>query len=165
MTNVPFKIDYNGEWFYHGTIINRKSIIKLFSSVLVIDEDGTYHLRTPVEDCLVEVEDVPFIINRVQVLNKGGEQIIIFKTNLGDKIELGKYHPLWMREKKYSGELIPYVLINKGIEARVSRNVYYDLVEHLERVKKGNKKIEGITSNKLFFPLDKKSSPGDWIKI
>ena len=83
MTNVPFKIDYNGEWFYHGTIINRKSIIKLFSSVLVIDEDGTYHLRTPVEDCLVEVEDVPFIINRVQVLNKGGEQIIIFKTNLG----------------------------------------------------------------------------------
>ena len=68
-------------------------------------------------------------------------------------------------KKKYSGQLIPYVLVNRGIEARVSRNVYYDLVEYLERVKKGNKKIEGIASNKLLFPLDQKSSPGDWIKI
>ena len=158
MTNIPFKINYNGEWFYHETLINRKSIIKLFSTILELDEDGSYHLRTPVEDCLVQVEDVPFIITSFKLINnKKGLKCFCFETNLDQKIELGPTHPLWMKKLKKSKELIPYVLFEKGISARVSRSVYYDLADFIEIKKQKNKMIKGIISNNVFFPLDRET--------
>ena len=165
MSNIPFKIDYNGEWFYHGSVINRKSIIKLFSTILVMDRDGSYHLRTPIEDCIIEVEDVPFIINTVKVVHNFGFQVIIFGTNIDEIIELGEIHPLCMKDVRNSGELIPYVLVKTGILARVSRNVYYQLVEIIETKYRENQETKGIVSNKIFFPIDRKSSTQDKIKI
>ena len=58
-------IDQHGEWYYKKSKITRKTMIKLFSTILVRDIDNTFHLRTPVEDVLVEVIDVPFIITNM----------------------------------------------------------------------------------------------------
>ena len=70
-----------------------------------------------------------------------------------------------MKDVRNSGELIPYVLVKKGILARVSRNVYYQIVEIIETKHRENQEIKGIVSNKIFFPIDRKSSTQDKIKI
>ena len=58
----PIKIKSNGEWFYKNNLIQKKALIKLFSSVLIADEKGNFFLETPAEKGAIEVEDFPFII-------------------------------------------------------------------------------------------------------
>ena len=48
--------------FRKDSKITRNSLVKLFSQILVRYNDGSYHLKTPVEDEEILVEDVPFFI-------------------------------------------------------------------------------------------------------
>ena len=68
----PIKIKSNGEWLYQNTLIKKKTLIKLFSSVLVADEKGNFYLETPAEKGKIEVEDSPFVITSfvIKGLNK-----------------------------------------------------------------------------------------------
>jgi len=45
--NLDIRIARNGTWFYLGTPIGRFELVKLFSSILKV-EDGKYFLVTPV---------------------------------------------------------------------------------------------------------------------
>ena len=155
MNKAPFFINAHCEWYYKESKITRHSMVKLFSTILVRDDDNTYHLRTPVEDVLVEVEDVPYMITEMFVTNKRNLSYICFKTNVDFSLMLGRKNPLWLEKKDNSEELIPYVLVKRGLIAKVSRPVYYQLVELLE-VKKINKILHnGLYSGKEFFVLDK----------
>ena len=64
----PIKIKSNGEWFYKNNLIQKKALIKLFSSVLIADEKGNFFLETPAEKGAIEVEDFPFIITTFDLL-------------------------------------------------------------------------------------------------
>ena len=158
MNKAPFFINAQCEWYYKESKITRYSMVKLFSTILVRDDDDTYHLRTPVEDVLVEVKDVPYMITEMFVTNKRNFSYICFKTNVDFSFILGRKNPLWLEKKDNSEELIPYVLVKKGLIAKVSRSVYYQLVELLEVKKINNTLHNGLYSGKEFFVLDKPDS-------
>ena len=61
------KIAGDGKWFYEGGEIQRKALVKLFSTVLKRDSDGIFWLETPVEKGRIEVEDAPFIATALTV--------------------------------------------------------------------------------------------------
>src|SRR5262245_47056551 len=70
----------DGTWFYRGSPIGRKPLVKLFASVLRRDDDGGYWLVTPAEKGRIEVEDVPFVAVEASITGAGHEQIVTFRT-------------------------------------------------------------------------------------
>lgn len=123
-----FRIDRDGTWFYHGSPILRKSLVKLFSTVLTRETDGSFWLVTPVERVEVTVDDAPFVVVAATQAGSGKHQCLHFQTNLGDMIEAGPEHPIWVIVNPENGQPTPYVKIRSGIEALIARTVFYDLV-------------------------------------
>ena len=158
MNEAPFLIDQYGDWYYKTSKITRLSMVKLFSTILVRDEDNTFHLRTPVEDVLVKVIDVPYIVKEMNVRQKNNLSYIYFNTNVDNCFKVGINNPLWVEKKNNSDELIPYVLVKKGLIAKISRAVYYQLVELLELKNIKSISHHGVYSGNRFFILDKPDS-------
>ena len=145
----PIKIKSNGEWLYQNTLIKKKTIIKLFSSVLVADEKGNFYLETPAEKGKIEVEDSPFVITTFAIKGLNKNQEIIFKTNIDEEIVLSKKNSLFY--KKYKQSFIPYVVIRKNINAKILRSVYYQLINKF--INKNTKKKLKIKSKGHEFTL------------
>jgi hypothetical protein len=153
------RIARDGTWFYRGSPIGRIALVKLFASVLRREPDGTYWLVTPAERGRIEVEDVPFLAVALTVQGEGREQQLIFRTNLDDIVTAGPDQPLRV-ETAASGEPTPYILVRVGLEARLTRSVFYDLVDlgSAEQIENGSQ--FGIWSQGKFFRL---GDPGpDW---
>jgi hypothetical protein len=147
-------IQRNGTWLYRGSPIGRLPLVKLFASVLERDEAGTYWLRTPAERGTVIVEDAPFVAVELEARRAGREQVLIFRTNLDDNVEAGPDHPIRLKHDAASGVPVPYIEVRGGLEARLGRSVYYQLVElGLEEEVDGRARF-GIWSKRIFFPLD-----------
>jgi|TARA_B100000795_G_C22653698_1_gene381294 hypothetical protein len=155
MKKTPFLIDEYGEWYYMGSKITRKPMVKLFSSILTKDRDNTFHLRTPVEDVLVEVIDAPYLVTSLDIVNNNNLTYISLTTNVGVQFIVGKNNPIWVEEKDSSEELIPYSLVKRGLIAKVTRPVYYELAGFLDTKNIKNIEHTGIYSGKDFFILDK----------
>ena len=155
MKKAPFLIDEYGEWYYMGSKITRKPMVKLFSSILTKDRDNTFHLRTPVEDVLVEVIDAPYLVTRLDIVNNNNLTYISLTTNVGIQFIVGKNNPMWVEEKDSSEEMIPYSLVKRGLIAKVTRPVYYELAGFLDTKNIKNIEHTGIYSGKDFFILDK----------
>lgn len=155
MKKAPFLIDEYGEWYYMGSKITRKPMVKLFSSILTKDRDNTFHLRTPVEDVLVEVIDAPYLVTSLDIVNNNNIKYVSFTTNVGIKFIVGNKNPIWVEEKDSSEELIPYSLVKRGLIAKVTRPVYYELAGFLDTKNIKNIEHTGIYSGKDFFILDK----------
>ena len=66
-------IDREGRWFHKGIEMIHKGIVNEFYRSLIIDSDGEYLIVMGDEKCLVDVEDTPFIITRVEFDDTGGE--------------------------------------------------------------------------------------------
>ena len=88
--DIGLEIKSDGSWFYMGTPIGRKRIVKLFSRILRKEKDGSYVLVTPVEKISITVEDAPFIANYVQISGENDERNLKFFTNVEDSILLLK---------------------------------------------------------------------------
>lgn len=124
--DIDMEIRRNGQWFYLGTPINRAPLVKLFSSVLRRDEDDAYYLVTPVEKVRIRVEDAPFLITTLEVLERDGARFLQFTTQTGDVVVAGAEHPIWLEYR--DGEPQPYVHVRDRLHALIGRNVYYELV-------------------------------------
>ncbi|MGM7317835.1 DUF1285 domain-containing protein [Idiomarina sp. ST10R2A5] len=122
---IPIHIAANGDWFYQGSQIKRQALVKLFASVLVVEEDD-YFLVTPAEKVKITVEDTPFVVVDWEQREEDGEQLLLLTTNIGDTLVLSSEHPLTMKEG------IPYIVMQRGLTARVHRNVFYQWVSHAE---------------------------------
>ena len=141
----PIKINSNGEWYYNGSLIRKKTLIKLFSSILKADNNGNFFLETPAEKGSIEVEDSPFVITSFFIKKKGSKQKIIFRTNIDDDVCLGKKNPLVFKKK--NNNYVPYIILDKNLKARILRSIYYQLINISSKDKKGNKyniKSQGI---------------------
>lgn len=145
----PIKINSNGEWFYNGSLIKKKTLIKLFSSILKADNNGNFFLETPAEKGSIEVEDSPFIIISFFIKDKGSNQKIIFRTNIDDDVCLGKNNPLVF--KKNNNSYVPYIIVGKNLKAKILRSTYYQLIDIASKDKKRNK--YNITSQGIDFEL------------
>ncbi len=145
---IDIKIRRDGLWFHEGTPIGRPQMVRLFSTVLKREGDD-YFLVTPVEKMKIDVEDVPFIAVDMEVAAQGTPaQTLTFRTNVGDEVVADPDHGISFRAGEASeDELIPYIHIRRGLEARLTRPVYYQLAELVE----GEPPV--IRSDRVAFPV------------
>ena len=151
--NVEMCIDREGRWFFMNSPIGRERMVKLFSKVLRLDEDGEYYLVTPVEKIRVEVEERPFLIIDYQLIKKGKEQLISFETNTSDIFLLDKDHPITVSVNPKTGEPKPYVLVRSNLEGIISRNIYYKLIELAKTKKVAGEQILVLKSGNQDFEI------------
>jgi uncharacterized protein len=121
------RIARDGSWFHQGAPIARQEMVRLFSTILRREEDGSYVLVTPVEKLDIEVEDAPFVAVEMKVEGAGQAMRIAFRLNTGDLVTAGANHPI--RFDMQGAEPRPYVHVRGGLEALIARSVYYELVE------------------------------------
>ncbi len=149
--DLDMRIARDGTWFYHGSPIGRKPLVKLFSTVLKREDDGQFYLETPVEKGRIEVEDAPFVAVAMEISGAGESQALRFRTNIDDEITAGADHPIRVAHDPLTGEPSPYVMVRNGLEALIARAVFYDLVE-LCVEHTSNEEIEfGVWSDGAFF--------------
>ena len=150
---LDMEIKRDGTWFYLGTPIGRQALVQLFSSVLRKDEDGQTYLVTPVEKIAIRVEDAPFVAVEVNQSQRDGENVLTFRTNVGDVIEAGPDNPLRFTEEVETGGLKPYLLVRGRLEALVNRAVTYELAALGEEVEVDGKRMFAVRSNGAVFPI------------
>jgi hypothetical protein len=151
--DIDIRIARDGTWFYHGSPIGRKRLVKLFSTVLKREPDGTYVLETPVEKGRIQVEDVPFVAVELSAEGEGENQRLTLRTNIDESVTVDEAHAIRVDADPETGHPVPYVLVRDALEARIARPVYYELVAlGLERAV-GSDHLYGVWSSGAFFPL------------
>ena len=145
---IDIVIKRNGLWFHEGTPIGREALVRLFSTVLRKDPDGIY-LVTPVEKMKITVEDAPFIAVRV---DRTGEALS-FTTNVGDEVEAGPDHAIRVEMDEETGEPRPYIHVRAGLEALISRPVFYELVEMADLRDGDQGRRHYVRSNEAWFAV------------
>jgi len=145
---IDIVIRRDGLWFHEGSPIGREALVRLFSTVLRKDPDG-FHLVTPVEKMKITVEDAPFIAVRV---DRVGEALR-FVTNVGDEVEAGPENEIRVEMNPKTGEPRPYLHVRRGLEARIRRPVFYELVEMAQERDTAEGPRLGVWSNGAWFPV------------
>ncbi|MEW5728637.1 MAG: DUF1285 domain-containing protein [Pseudomonadota bacterium] len=157
--DIGIRIDRQGRWFYHGSPISRKEMVCLFSSMLRRLGDGSYWLITPDERGRIQVDDVPFLAVEMFRCGSGREMVVSFRTNMDEIVTVDGEHPLRVVECPETGEPVPYVMVRDGLEARLTRAVYYELVAQGFEEKVGGEELYGLWSSGTFFPLGRLTDP------
>lgn len=151
--DIDMRIARDGTWFYHGSPITRKPLVKLFSTVLVRDSDDEYYLVTPVEKCRITVDDAPFVAVELSVRGGGRKQSLTLRTNVDDRVAVSDSHPVRVTFDPETAEPSPYVLVRDRLEALISRPVYYELADMGCEEEVGGDLLFGVWSEGGFFPL------------
>ncbi len=151
--DIDMEIRPDGTWFYLGTPIGRMPLVQLFSTVLRKDADGGTYLVTPVEKVGIRVVDAPFVAVEVNVSGRGEDQVITFRTNVGDVVEAGPEHPLRFVDEEHTRGLKPYLLVRGRLEALVARAVMYELVGHGEEISVNGETMFAVRSRGAIFPI------------
>ncbi|WP_419810100.1 DUF1285 domain-containing protein [Sphingomonas sp.] len=142
------RIARDGTWFHQGSPIGRPAMVRLFSTILRREPDGGFVLVTPVEKLDIEVEDAPFTAVEMKAEGEGRDARLAFRLNTGDLVTAGAEHPL--RFAGTADEPRPYLHVRGGLEALVSRALYYDLAE---RALADGDDPPGVWSDGACFPL------------
>jgi hypothetical protein len=145
---IDIVIRRDGLWFHEGSPIGREALVRLFSTVLRKDPDG-FHLVTPVEKMRITVEDAPFIAVRV---DRVGEDLV-FQTKVGEAVTAGPDNAIRVQQDPATGEPRPYIHVRRGLEARIARPVFYELVELAEEAQTPEGPALGVSSGGVFFPV------------
>lgn len=133
--SIDIRIARDGDWYHEGRRFERQSLVKLFASVLRREADE-YFLVTPVEKLRIEVEDAPFVANLVEAIDEDNQQVIVFTTNMGERIVLDPEHDLRIEIDQNSGEPRPYIHFRDGLEALITRSAFYDLINLAEEIER-----------------------------
>jgi hypothetical protein len=160
--DFAMRIARDGTWYYRGSAIGRKELVCLFASVLKREADGGYVLETPVERGRIEVEDAPFVAVEMFwrncadpfVPNPTPRQCLTFRTNLDEMVTADGEHPIRVAVDPKTREPRPYVMVRPGLEARINRAVFYELVALAEPETVDGRKVLGVWSEGVFFPID-----------
>ena len=143
------RIARDGTWFHDGAPIRRPAMVRLFSTVLRREPDGRHMLVTPVEKLEIEVEATAFRAIALTSDGDGRERRIGFGLDSGDAVILGPSNPLTVVETGHGPS--PRLAVRHGLEAELTRPVYYELAELA--LAEGNDP-PGIWSCGAFFPLE-----------
>mgnify|MGYP001224713291 FL=1 len=155
--DFEMRIAKDGVWYHQGTPIKRLPLVKLFASVLLKEQDDSYWLVTPVEKGMIEVEDAPFLAVEVERVTSNENESFgtnfSFRTNLDEFVICGPENPLRVNIDPKTQEPNPYILVRDGLEAKITRSVFYELIDVAnERIIDG-KRFLGIWSKGIFFQL------------
>jgi hypothetical protein len=149
--DLDMRIAADGTWFYMGTPIGRPALVRLFSTILK-REDGKHFLVTPVEKVGIRVDDAPFLAVEMRKEQRDGGRRLHFRTNVDDWVACDAAHRLRF-EAAADGGLTPYLHVRADLWAKVTRALYYDLVDiGEERVVDGHPMF-GVASSGAFFAM------------
>ena len=162
--DIDMRISADGTWFYQKTPIGRPALVKLFASILKREGDK-YFLVTPVEKVGVVVEDVPFLAVELDVVAPEQDvllqslpgHVLRFRTNVDDWVDAGPGHALRF-EMEATGGLKPYLHVRRELWAKVTRALFYDLVELGEERAVGGVQMFGVASGGEFFAMAEASA-------
>jgi len=150
--DIDIVIKRDGTWFHEGTPIGRARLVRLFSTILKREGDKHF-LVTPVEKLQIMVEDAAFLAVLMRAEGRGPHARIEFTTNVGDKAIAGPSHPITFRKGVETSQSAPYIQVRGGLEARIARAVYYDLVALGETQEIDGADMFGVWSDGVFFPF------------
>ena len=142
------RIAADGRWFHDGTLITRENLIRLFATILRHEPDGSYVLVTPIEKQTVTVEDAPLMAVEVKSEGAGQARTLAFRLNVDGLVVAGPDHRL-----RFDGSAeapAPYLMVRNGIEARIARAPFYEIVEWA--LEEGGEPL-GIWSSGQFFSM------------
>ena len=137
------RIARDGTWYHQGRQIARPAMVRLFSTILRREPDGSHVLVTPVEKLTIEVEATAFRAVEMSSEGEGRERRIGLTLDSGDALIIGQAHPLSLAPT-------PRVLVRHGLEAELSRPIYYELADIA--LNEGNDP-PGVWSDGAFFRL------------
>lgn len=158
--DIDMRIATDGTCFYQKTPIGRPALVKLFASVLKREGDK-YFLVTPVEKVGIVVEDAPLMAVELAVEQNAAGRVLKFRTNVDDFVEAGPGHALRFDEDAANGGLKPMLHVRSDLWAKVTRALFYDLVELGEERDIGGKAMFGVASGGEFFPMAEASALKD----
>lgn len=121
------RVAADGRWYHRGGLISRPAMVRLFASVLRREEDGRFALVTPFEKQWIAIEDAPLLAVELKSEGQGQTRRLAFRLNTDELVVAGPERALIMRGT--ADEPRPYITLWRGLEARIERAVYYDLVE------------------------------------
>ena len=150
--DLDMRIARDGNWFYLGTPIGRKSLVKLFASIIRKDGDD-YFLVTPVEKAGIRVDDAPFVAVDFEVSGSGPGQEVTFTTNVDDRTTAGPDRPVRVLRDPETGEVSPYVLVRANLEALIDRKSFYRLADICVHQPHDGESWFGLWSKGAFFPF------------
>jgi uncharacterized protein len=139
---LKLRIDKEGRWFQNGAEIIHPQIYRTFNQMLEKTSDGGYRVKMGREVCGVEVEDAPFVVQRVADDDQGA---ISIELNDGTQ---EVFNPLgcWIGDQN-----VPYCSVKNGsFHARFSRPAYYQLAKHI---------VSDLDEKEFFFVLGEERIP------
>jgi len=128
---------------------------KSLTGASVLKREGDrYFLVTPVEKCGIAVDEAPFLAVELAVENlTQGEQVLRFRTNVDDWVTCGPDNPLRFEPEPATGGLKPFLHVRRNLWAKVTRALFYDLVELGEERDIGGTRMFGVASGSEFFVM------------
>jgi uncharacterized protein len=121
------RIARDGTWYHEDQPIRRPAMVRLFSTVLRREPDGRHVLVTPAEKLDIDVEATAFRAVEMRREGEGRQQRIAFRLDSGDAVILDPDHPLRTVETENGPS--PRLLVRHGLEAELTRGVYYELAD------------------------------------
>jgi len=152
--DVDIRIARNGDWFYAGSRIDRKRMVKLFSTVLRVDGDDQTYLVTPHEKLRICVDDAPFTAVLVEQHGAADNSTLVFTTNVGERVVADEAHMISVEYAHANAQPSPYILVRDRLRALISRTVFYQLADWAEE----RQNVIGVTSSGIFMPLSESTS-------
>ena len=162
---IDMRIAADGTWFYQKTPIGRPALVKLFASVLKREGDR-YFLVTPVEKCGIAVDEAPFLAVELAIEPAAGgadagaaappasdRRVLRFRTNVDDWVTCGHDNVLRFEPETATGGLKPFLHVRRDLWAKVTRALFYDLVELGEERDVDGVPMFGIASGSAFFAM------------
>lgn len=160
---MDMRIAADGRWYHEGSPVGRAAMVRLFSSILRLDEDGHYYLVTPVEKVRIQVDDCPFVAQLMDVDGEGVEQRLEFSLNTGETVTAGAENPIEVTTDA-DGQPHPVIEVRHGLKALISRSVFYQMVALADTVEQSSPELKvlknkpsgavlGVRSGGEFFSL------------
>src|SRR6516165_3291506 len=157
--DLDMRIAGDGTWFYLKTPIGRPALVKLFASVLKRAGDS-YFLVTPVEKCGITVDDAPFLAIELKIEDGAAGRVLHFRTNVDDWVACGPQHALRFEPETATGGLKHYLHERRDLWAKVTRTLFFDLVDIGEERDVEGRAMFGVASTGTFFPM----APADQVR-
>lgn len=157
--DLDMRIGSDGTWYYLKTPIGRLPLVKLFASVLKREGDK-YFLVTPVEKVGITVDDAPFVAVELKIEDSSAGRALQFRTNVDDWVTCGPEHPLRFEPEAGTGGLKPYLHVRRNLWAKLTRVLFFDVVELGEEREVDGSAMFGVVSTGRFFAM----APADQVR-
>src|SRR5580700_9199317 len=114
----------------------------------------------PVENCGITVDDAPFLAVELNIEHSAEGRALHFRTNVDDWVSCGPQHALRFEPEAGTGGLKPYLHVRRDLWAKVTRTLFFDLVEIGEERDVEGRAMFGVMSMGTFFPM----APADQVR-